>query len=252
MEAPLPADTRTHRARWPIIVVVLLGLLAVGLGVLWLNRPPTEPAPPETYPLESPDVTSMEEIEALTDGKVIPPVSDGTLPQVDADDHIFGDQAAALSIVEYSNFGNTYAALLHPELRDLVADDANVNWIVRHYPLSEADYLPALAAECAYFEKGHPGFWSYFDLAFSLQTPPKQSLIDLAETVGLDAEIFEQCLDRQYALDRVIRDLQDGRLDAGVTVLPSYAIVNNFTGELRLVEGANAVSYLRQVLDAVR
>lgn len=249
----------SHGKRKLLIVVgvlLLLALLAFALRSVRMGREPVMPGAerPIDLPVESPEISTMEQVAAYTDGKPVPPPFPGiTLPPIDEDDHVFGEQDALLSVVEYSNFGNRYANLLHQDLRNLVeGSDGEVNWIFRHYPLTVADYLPSQAAECAYFEDGHAGFWTFFNLTFKNVTPSKQSLVDVAASIGMDQTSFAECLDGNYTRDHVLIDVQDGRLSAQATISPSYLVVNNVSGDIRLVEGVNTIGYIEEVLDAVR
>ncbi len=234
--------------------ILLLVLLGFALRNLWRTPAPEVPLErPLDLPVEEPEIASMEEVADAMEGKPVPPEFPMTLPPFTEDDHIRGERFSEFSIVEYSNYGNKYALLLHPDLRSLV-DESNgtINWVVRHYPVTVAHYLPAQAAECAYFQNGHDAFWTYFNASFSLQNPTQLTLTDLAASQGLDRATFTTCLDKDFTRDRVLADLQDGRLDAKIRVTPSYVVINNLTGKMRLVEGLNTIDYLREVLEVVR
>lgn len=257
-EQPLaPPPSPAHRARRLLLIVggiLLLALLAFALRDFW--RTPDEelvPDRPLDLPVSEPEIDSMDDVAAAMEGKPVPPEFPMSLPPFDEDDHIYGERFAEFSIVEYSDYGNMYASLLHPELKAYVdASDGSVNWVVRHYPVSIADYQPAQAAECAYFQGDHPAFWTYFDQSFSLRDPTEQTLIDLATSQGLDATTFTTCLQNDFTRDHVLIDLQDGRLLAKVRVSPSYVVVNNITGKMRLVEGVNTIGYLDEVVEVLR
>lgn len=253
-----PQPTDHHRWRGVVITVIVIALLAVAAFALrsfWLGQG-TEPIVTERpldLPVVEPDVDSMADIEDLMRGKQLPPALPGMkLPPFDEDDHIRGGPFAEFSIVEYSNYGNKLAALLHPDLLT-VTNGGEINWVARHFPLDDQHVLPAQAAECAYFQGGdHAKFWAYHDVAFPFTNPNLESLVSLASSQGLDAVAFRTCLENDFTRDHVLRDIQDGTLDAKVKVSPSYVIVNNLTGELRLVEGVNTIDYILRVVDDIR
>ncbi len=243
-------------------IFLILGTIAVVVVIaviwIWMLTASREPVAPSTRPIDLPvseqDVTSMEQIAALTDGKPVPPVFEGvSLPPFDENDHVYGEQAAPYSIVEYANFGNKYASLLHPELKAFVDSDKSVNWIFRHYSTNVNDYMPAQAAECAYFDAGRQAdFWSFFDATFPSPVYSIDVLTAIATGLGLDSDAFRTCMEQHHTRDRVLGDSQDARLDGKVVISPSYLVSNNVTGEVRLVEGVNTIDYLKQVVDAVR
>lgn len=253
-----PTTHRSPGTRWLLtaIAILLLAVIAFAIRSFLLRIPPSPPASdrPLDLPVEAIEVSSMDEVADIMEGKPLPSnIPELVLPPLQDDDHVYGVPDAPFSIVEYSNFGNTYAALLHPEIRSYVDAHTNdVNWIVRHYPIAPEDFIPAQAAECAYFEQGHGGFWSFFDASFALQKPTKESLVQLAATLGFTRDSFATCLQNDFTRDRVLSDAQDGRLDARVTVAPSYVITNHRSGALRLIEGVNTMEYLDQVVNDLR
>ncbi len=253
-----PTTHRSSGTKWLLIIGAILLVAVIVFAVRsFLLLPPSPPNTsdrPLDLPVEAIDVTSMDDVADIMEGKPLPSeIPELLLPPINQDDHVYGLPDAPLSIVEYSNYGNTYAALLHPALRSYVDTHGDeVNWIVRHYPITPADFLPAQAAECAYFEQGHAGFWSFFDASFALQQPTKSSLLQLATTLGFNSDSFTTCLENDFTRDKVLGDAQDGRLDARITVAPSYVLAHHRTSTLRLVEGINTIEYLDQVLDTLR
>lgn len=255
--APQQQAPRPRRLKRFVLIaagILLIALIAFAVRNLWEPDQEVPLERPLDLPVEEPEVESMDEVAAIMDGKPVPPeLPDMKLPPFDEDDHIYGERFAEFSIVEYSNYGNRYASLLHPELKAYVdASNGSVNWVVRHYPVSSADYRPAQAAECAYFEGGHPAFWAYFDQSFTMSNLGQQLYIDLAASQELDTTSFTTCLEKDFTRDHVLIDLQDGRLDAKVRVSPSYIVVNNLTGKMRLVEGVNTIGYLDEVVEVLR
>jgi protein-disulfide isomerase len=232
----------------------VLGLIALAFRSFWLTEAPETNLNPRPLDLPVVDmqVDSMDDVERAMRDKPLPAAIDMKLPPFDEDDHIRGERFADFSIVEYSNYGNKLAALLHPDLLAM-ANAGEINWVARHFPLDEKHDMAAQAAECAYFQGGdHAKFWAYHDAAFPLQDPTLEQLVSLASSQGLDAVAFRTCLENDFTRDHVLRDLQDGMLDAKVQVSPSYVVVNNLTGELRLVEGVNTIGYLMRVVDDIR
>ncbi len=250
-----PSAPAGHNRKRFVLALIALLIIAIAAMWWWMSRPaPLEPGAdrPIDLPVAAPEIDSMDDVAAMTQGKPVPPEFPGiVLPPFVEGDHIYGEQAAAVSVVEYTNFGNVYAGLLHPDLKAYVdASGGGVNWVFRHYPLSDADYLPAQAAECAYFQKDHQAFWLYMERNFKGPWTAASLKADAA-AMGLDPEFFDRCLDEGTTRDHVLGNAQDARLDAKIRVGPSYVIVNNATGEVRLVEGVNTIDYIEKTVEAI-
>lgn len=101
----------------------------------------------------------------------------GDLPIVTADDHIYGNKDAQVTIVEYSDFECPYCKQFQPTLKRIV-DESNggVNWVYRHYPLHQHSFEKLVAAECVSKIKGNDAFWKYSDLLFGLLNPEEKSI----------------------------------------------------------------------------
>lgn len=245
---------KSHKAR--SFVLFLLAVAVLGAFGWLAYRTLTQPAPAvdEEVDVESPDLTSMAQVADYTGDKPLPEpdTTIDVLPPQEGD-HIYGVRTATLSVIEYSNFGNQYSTLFHPELKRIV-DESNggIHWIFRHYPLSEAEFVPAEAAECAGRQQGENGFWTYFDLSFGQKNLSRDLMVSLAEAIGVDTTTFEECLNDRLARSRVVSQAQGAALDAGVTVSPTYILRNNATGEVRVASGLNTTEYVMAALDAMR
>ncbi|MDD3896751.1 MAG: thioredoxin domain-containing protein [Candidatus Peribacteraceae bacterium] len=104
-------------------------------------------------------------LEAMRSGELPEEVEFAqNVPPIDlATDHIRGDKNAAYSLIEYSDFECPFCARHWPTMNQLIADDSDVNWVYRHFPLGfHPQAQPAAeASECA-AEQGK--FWEYADL----------------------------------------------------------------------------------------
>ncbi|HQT83184.1 MAG TPA: thioredoxin domain-containing protein, partial [Candidatus Paceibacterota bacterium] len=90
-------------------------------------------------------------------------------------DHILGNPAAKVMIVEYADFDCTYCKGFSDTLRQIVATEGasgQVAWVFREFPLSEIHpnaLSHARAAECAAQVGGNDAFWKFADALFSNQ-----------------------------------------------------------------------------------
>ena len=165
---------------------------------------------------------------------------------ITSDCHRKGDAAAAVAIVEFSDFQCPYCVQAWRDLRDLVRSRPEVSLVFRHFPLDTTcntyvkramhpdACLAACAAECA----GHQGrFWEYHDVLFeNHEHLERESLFRYARDMQLDLAAFRTCLDDPATKARVGNDVESGAR-AGVTSTPTIF----FNG--RAIEGALDRSY---------
>ncbi|HLW75112.1 MAG TPA: thioredoxin domain-containing protein [Gammaproteobacteria bacterium] len=110
-----------------------------------------------------------------------------------AGDHVRGDPASGVTVIEFSDFQCPYCARLNVEL-GVLADQHRLLWIYRHTTgnAGHPQAVPAAeAAECA-GEQGQ--FWEYSDALFSNQPRLGEALYgDIAATLRLDTARFDAC-----------------------------------------------------------
>ena len=161
-------------------------------------------------------------------------------------DHIYGDPEATVSIIEYSDFECPYCKSFHATPKQLVnAYEGRVNWVYRHYPLgfhNPGAQKQAEASECAKELGGKSAFWKFADAIYERTTSggmgfTLDKLTPLAEEIGLDGSAFEECLESNRYAERVTEDLEEG-VKSGISGTPGSILLNNKTGDARLVSGA--------------
>ena len=161
-------------------------------------------------------------------------------------DHIRGNPKAVISLIEYSDFECPYCKRFDDTAKKLLAAHGDeLNWVWRHYPLSfhnPGTQSESEAAECAAELGGEDAFWRYTDAIIARTTSggkgfPSDQLTPLATELGLDGPAFQQCLDSGRHADRVAEDLKEGAA-IGITGTPGNILLNNETGEVRLLSGA--------------
>jgi len=142
------------------------------------------------------------------------------LRPVSANDHILGNPAAPVVIVEYSDFDCTYCKTFHETLRQIVANEGasgKVAWVFRQFPLTEIhpnSFSHARAAECIADTLGNDAFWKFTDSLFTHQPADPKNYGALASALGISDSAFATCFahatekvdaritaDRQNALD---------------------------------------------------
>jgi protein-disulfide isomerase len=162
------------------------------------------------------------------------------------DDHIFGDENAPVTIIEFSDYecpfcGRFYQQTL-PQIKSNYIETGKVRLVYRDFPLSfhPNAQKAAEAAECA----GEQG--KYFEMHDRLFEKGVSGGVDsfkqYAAELGLNADTFNVCLDSGQMASEVQKDFADGQA-AGVTGTPGFFING------KLVEGAQPFEVFAQIIE---
>lgn len=172
-------------------------------------------------------------------------------------DHIRGDIAAPVKIIEYSDTECPFCKRFHPTMQQAVNDyGGKVAWVYRHFPLRSLHSKAAKeaeATECANELGGNDKFWAYLDRVF--EVTPSNDGLDLAQLpqlavdVGLDRAKFEMCLNSgKYA--QHVRDDENDATAAGARGTP-FSIILGVKGERVPIGGALPFSAVKSLIDPV-
>lgn len=176
------------------------------------------------------------------------PAPSGPVKPVDEKvDHIRGKKDAKVTLIEYSDYECPFCLRHEDTLNQLMKAYPNdVRLVYRNYPLSihPQAQKAAEAAECA----GAQGkFWEMHDEIFKANAAGSMSVAtwkQAAQTLKLDTNKFNNCLDSGEMAARVNQEEQEGAA-AGVAGTPG-TFVNG-----RLVEGAVPFASFKQIVDSV-
>ena len=180
------------------------------------------------------------------------PAADDVAP-VDADtDHIRGDANATISLIEYSDFECPFCSRHHPTVMQIMEDNDDINWVYRHFPLSFHPTAQPLAeaSDCVADLGGNDAFWKFADLIFE-KGAKTEMIEEYANEAGVDGAKVRNCVDSGTFAQHVKDEMASGSA-AGVTGTPGNIIINNKTGETRLVSGAQPAAALQAAIDALR
>lgn len=202
---------------WPIAVVVVLAIAAVG-GLIWLGQGTGE----------RPQVT------VATAGKVK------------------GDPAAPIEIEEWADFQcpacQFFATETATQLAERYIAEGKVKVVFRHLAfIGQESLWAAEAAECA---AEQDRFWDYHDKLFAEQAGEnrgafsRSNLKRFASEIGLDSEQFNACFDSGRYAAQVQAETQAGR-QKGVQATPTL-FVNG-----QMIRGAPRFEQLRQIIESV-
>ncbi len=181
-----------------------------------------------------------------------------TLRPVSKDrDHIRGNPAAPVTLVEYSDFECPFCKRFHSTAKQLV-DESNgqVKWVYRHFPLDELHPVKArkeaAAAECAAELGGNEAFWKFADRFYELTPSNNRTDIDrvlpqIAREIDLDTAKFASCLASGRHDRRVEEDLQNA-YTTGARGTP-WSIIVSKSGKMYPLSGAQPYAVAKQLVE---
>jgi protein-disulfide isomerase len=158
----------------------------------------------------------------------------------DGRDHLRGDPAAPLVVVEYGDYQCEECAEAHA-LQPLVRpwlQDGRLCVVFRHFPLLDAHPLSLRAAQAAEAAAVQGRFWAMHDLLMENEVVGHESrhrhmrkkapldtieLDHAARRAGLDIDRFRADIDDPAVLQRVLEDFRGG-LAGGVNGTPTFFV----------------------------
>ena len=173
-------------------------------------------------------------------------------------DHIRGKKNAEFLMIEYSDFQCPFCKRFHSTASQFVAQNSDVAWIFRHFPLPSHEPLAsqqALAAECVAKIKGNDAFWQANDLIFKTNPNNFEKIAQMAEKVGIEQEEFLNCFENKEQIkiiaDGIFKDLKEGE-SAGVKGTPGVFLIHRASGNTKIIPGAVSIKYLKNALDELK
>ncbi|WP_304526855.1 thioredoxin domain-containing protein [Halomonas sp. I5-271120] len=173
---------------------------------------------------------------------------------VPEDKHLYGNPDARFTIVEFADYECVYCQRFHETPKQIVdGSGGNVSWEFLHFPLDMHNPMAmkeAVAAECVAEELGNKAFWAFSNEAYATTGGNGSGVPDLSGTVealGMSPSDLQECMSNPEMRQRVQDDLQKGA-SAGVTGTPSSYIVDNVTGNLVSISGAQPMQSVMQKL----
>lgn len=178
-------------------------------------------------------------------------------PVSKARDHIRGNAAAPVTLIEYSDFECPFCKRFHLTAKRLVDESkGQVNWVYRHFPLDELHpgkaRKEAVASECAAELGGNDAFWKFADRFFELTPSNNRTDIDtvlpqIAGEIGLDKARFAACLASGKHDQRVAEDGKDAVATGGRGTPWSFIVSKS--GKAYPLSGAQPYAAVKQLVD---
>jgi protein-disulfide isomerase/ketosteroid isomerase-like protein len=147
-------------------------------------------------------------------------------------DHVCGDPAAPVVVVEYGSYGSPGGSkedlAFRATLRDWL-DEGKICLALRHFPLIDSYPSAWLAAQAAEAAGCQGRFWEMHEALTDALTRPwskeidRREIVDLARRLELDVDRLSDDLERPSAIERIVRDFNSG-VTSGVNGAPSFYV----------------------------
>ena len=151
---------------------------------------------------------------------------------VSADDHIFGNPAARVKIVTYTDFNCEYCKEFDDTMRHIIANEGTkgeVAWVYREFPLTEIHPdapRHAEAAECIAQTAGNDAFWKFAKVLFENQPANPSAYGTYAKTSDISSDTFASCFaDTPPAISARIKADRENALTVGANGTPYSVLI---------------------------
>lgn len=193
---------------------------------------------PGTYGLSRATTSVEQQLTAFVEGAT------GSGALATGDDPMLGDPKAAITIVEFGDFGCPYTRQESYVLRALATTfGSSIRYIYRDFPLEELHPGAERAAVAGFCADQQEKFWEFHDALFSTSDIGEERILDIADEIGLHVDQFVTCVNDEASLEEMGEDLTDG-YEAGVTGTPTFFV----NGEK--IEGAIPYELFTQIIEA--
>lgn len=174
------------------------------------------------------------------------------LKDINKDDWMRGDKKAKLTIVEFSDIDCPYCVKFHETMQKLNDEyKGKINWVYKHFPLTSLHpnaFKKAEATECVGDLGGNDKFWPFLDKLVTDKTLTMDKLSEVAATLGVKADKFQECLDSGKFTEKV-QDQADQAVKAGGRGTPYSVIV--FEDQKIPINGALPYEQVKAQIDAL-
>ncbi|MDH3765562.1 MAG: DsbA family protein [Nitrosopumilus sp.] len=147
---------------------------------------------------------------------------------------IMGDFNAPITILEWGDYQCTFCYKFHQNTIDTINEDfiktGKVKLIFKDFPLNGPDSL--LAAEASYCAQDQEKYWQYHDELYKnwggerTGWITRESLDEFGNTVNLNLDEFNTCLDEHKYQSKVISLNEFGK-KIGIDATPSFLVFND-------------------------
>ena len=147
---------------------------------------------------------------------------------------VMGNPNAPITILEFGDYQCTYCYKFHQDTLNIINEEfikaGNVKVIFKDFPLNGPD--SKLAAEASYCAHDQGKYWEYHDQLYKNWAGERtgwitrESLSKFAESINLDKEEFNKCLDESKYKNKIDSIYEFGN-EIGIDATPSFLVFND-------------------------
>jgi protein-disulfide isomerase len=171
---------------------------------------------------------------------------------------ILGNPNAPITLIEFGDyqchFCNVYFQNTHHRLLENYVLAGDVKIIFKDFTIIGNDSINAAhAAHCA---GEHNKYWEYHNILYNNWTgenngwAAKPNLVSFANALNIDTQEFVQCMNSNRYNDTITQSKIDGEL-LGIRGTPAFFIINDNTGEVQSIFGAQPYETFEKVFDFI-
>jgi protein-disulfide isomerase len=167
-----------------------------------------------------------------------------------------GNPSAQITIIEFGDYQCTFCYKFHASSLDNIKQEylsaGKANLVFVDFPLNGPDSV--LAAEASHCAKDQGKFWEYHNEIYKNWNGERtgwvtrESLARFANTVGLDSEQFNVCLDSAKYRQQIL-DTYDFGKKIGINATPSFLIISG--EKIIKITGNQPIDVFRKTLDSI-
>ena len=152
---------------------------------------------------------------------------------IDGGSPIMGDSNAPITILEWGDYQCTFCYKFHQSTLNTIQEDfintGKVKLVFKDFPLNGPD--SHLAAEASYCAEDQEKYWQYHDELYKnwggerTGWITRTSLENFANTVNLDLNEFNKCLD-DHKYQNKVKTIHEFGKEIGIDATPSFLVFN--------------------------
>jgi len=171
------------------------------------------------------------------------------IPLVNRNDHVFGNPAARIELVEYGDYQCPYCGRAYPIIKGIQENlGEELKFVFRNFPLSKIHphaFSAAIATEAAGLQDK---FWEMHDILFENQENlDTANMLFFAAGIGLELDRFKNDIEQIQLTEKVNGDFESG-IRSGVNRTPSF-FINGYKYDGEWTED-ELFQYLKSLLSA--
>jgi protein-disulfide isomerase len=162
-------------------------------------------------------------------------------------DHVRGNQAGTVTLVEFGDFQCPACGAYEPIVRQATKDNpTNLKVVFRHFPLTQIHQNALLAAKASEAASLQGKFWEMHDMLYDNQKTWSESInardffMTYATTLGLDTKKFSADLNSSAVEEKIFAEYKEG-IKLGIQGTPTFFLNGKMIENPQSADAFNAL-----------